>query len=39
MANWTSLQALLRRFSEDDPTFTDNTRAYFHNDLGFKPGQ
>ncbi|KAE9969506.1 hypothetical protein EG328_006829 [Venturia inaequalis] len=31
--------ALLRRFSEEDPSLTDNTRAYFHNSLGFKPGQ
>ncbi|QDS77482.1 hypothetical protein FKW77_000048 [Venturia effusa] len=32
-------EALLRRFSEEDPTLTDNTRAYLHGSLDFRPGQ
>jgi hypothetical protein len=30
---------LLRRFGDDNPSFTDNTRAYSHSSLGFTPGQ
>jgi hypothetical protein len=31
--------SLLKRFASHNPSFVDNSRAYFHGDLGFMPGQ
>lgn len=32
-------ESLIKRFASHNPSFVDNGRAYFHGDLGFKPGQ
>lgn len=32
-------ESLIKRFASHNPSFVDNSRAYFRGDLGFKPGQ
>jgi hypothetical protein len=32
-------KALVQRFARQDPKLVDNQRAYFHGDIGFKPGK